>query len=701
MYPRFGHVSAAVVLTLAFSCSAFAAMAANKPVPLINQPLVPDAVVPGGPGFTLTVNGTGFVADSVVKWNGRAQTTVFVSGSQLTAQITAADIANPGTASITIADPAPGGVVSNGALLSITTTSSTVGFRLASSLATGISPSAVAIGDFNGDGKQDLAIANLSSNTVSILLGDGAGNFTLVSSNETGNNPDSIAVGDFNNDGKLDLAVANNLGGDSGSISILLGDGTGKFTRGPTYGISGETFSIAAGDFNGDGKLDLAIANYSGDTVLIFLGDGRGNFIQTPVSPATGAFPSSVAVGDFNADGKLDLAVTNYGSNTVSILLGDGTGKFTLALSPATGTFPISIAVGDLNGDGKLDLAVVNFTYEGTVCVLLGDGTGNFTLASSPKTGGGPRSIAIGDFNGDNKLDLAVVNAGGDGGARPIRRGHGQLDLAGGGERNIVSILLGDGTGNFTLASSPATGLAPVSAAVGDFNGDGKVDLAVANQNSDTASILLQGPAVTLSPPSLTFSIRKVGTTSPPQMVTVTNVGYAAVDISGIPVTGRDAADFSQTNTCPSSLPIGEKCMIAVTFSPVNGGARTAAVSTSGTGGSSPSSVSLTGEGVSVILSPEDQNFGNVMVGQKSQPMVSTLTNIAATALGISSIRIGQGDAKDFSVSNTCGKMVPPGGMCTITATFTPTKAGPRSATVDIYDNSGGPQHVKLSGTGT
>jgi VCBS repeat protein/FG-GAP repeat protein len=141
------------------------------------------------------------------------------------------------------------------------------------------------------------------------------------------------------------------------------------------------------------------------------LGDGTGNFTLAS-SPAVGAYPISVAVGDFNGDGKLDLAVANDQSNTVSILLGDGTGNLTLASSPVTGNNPTSIAVGDFNGDGKLDLAVAN-NGGGSVSILLGDGAGNFTLASSPLTGGSANSIAVGDFNGDGKLDLAVTNGSG------------------------------------------------------------------------------------------------------------------------------------------------------------------------------------------------------------------------------------------------------------------------------------------------
>lgn len=156
---------------------------AQAPVPFINQPLVPDATAPGGPQFTLTVNGTSFVSNSVVNWNSSPLATQFVSQSQLTATVPAADIATASTAWVTVVNPPPGGGTSNVEFFTVTAnTGNSVGFGLASSPAVGAFPQSVAVGDFNGDGKLDLAVANGGSNTVSVLLGDGTGNFTLASS---------------------------------------------------------------------------------------------------------------------------------------------------------------------------------------------------------------------------------------------------------------------------------------------------------------------------------------------------------------------------------------------------------------------------------------------------------------------------------------------------------------------------------------
>ena len=324
---------------------------------------------------------------------------------------------------------------------------------------------AIATGDINGDGIPDLAVANVGSNSVTILLGKGDGTFTPTAvSPATGSDPSAIVVADFNGDGKPDLAVANEY---SNSLTILLGNGDGTFAASASPATGSEPGSIAAGDFNGDGIPDLAVVNEFGNTVSILLGNGDGTF--TPAaSPATGFYPSSVAVGDFNGDGILDLAVANESSSTVTILLGNGDGTFTPSpVSPQTGIDSISIVVGDFNGDGIPDLAVSNEGSD-TVTVLLGNGNGTFTPAASPAPGLNPTSIAVGDFNADGKPDLAV-------------------DLEG---SNTVMTLLGNGDGTFAAAGTASTGSAPWAIVAGHFNENGNPGLAVTNYYGSTVTVL-------------------------------------------------------------------------------------------------------------------------------------------------------------------------------------------------------------------
>jgi hypothetical protein len=198
----------------------------RNPVPLINQPLVPDAVAPGGKGFKLTVNGTGFVSGSLVNWNGKALVTRFVSASRLTARVPALHTAKRNTAFVTVVNPGPGGGTSNTAFFEVTSFAPVV--LSTSNYSVGSGPQSVAVGDFRGNGRLDLALANLYSNTVSVLLGNGDGTFKPSVEYVTGLYPASVAVGDFNGDGKLDLAVAA-AGGPA--VSILLGNGKWYLSR--------------------------------------------------------------------------------------------------------------------------------------------------------------------------------------------------------------------------------------------------------------------------------------------------------------------------------------------------------------------------------------------------------------------------------------------------------------------------------------
>ena len=445
-----------------------------NPVPLVNQPLLPDTVAPGGAEFTLTVNGTGFVSDSVVDFNGAALSTTFVGAKQLKATVPAADVVMAGTASITVVNPTPGGGRSNAVFFPVATPEASVTLSNAAGSPLTLVPGAfsVTLADFNGDGKLDMAVSG--NNIVAILLGNGDGTFTQAPGSPiTVSSPAFMAVGDFNGDGDLDLAVANS---GSNTVTILLGNGDGTFTQASSSPVAAGVgpFFVVVGDFNGDGKLDLVVNGKYDVTIL--LGNGDGTFTQAPRSPVSGGLgPLWATAGDFNGDGKLDLAVADIFGNDVTVLLGNGDGTFTEAPgSPVTvpgGNETLGVVAADFNGDGKLDLAVTS-AVSGTVTIFLGAGDGTFTLAPNSPIDADPGAFypAIGDFNGDGKLDLAVSNP-----------------------YSGVTILVGNGDGAFTFSNTYfAAGNTPQSLAAGDFNGDGRLDLAIVNTGDNTVSILLQ-----------------------------------------------------------------------------------------------------------------------------------------------------------------------------------------------------------------
>jgi hypothetical protein len=342
------------------------------------------------------------------------------------------------------------------------------GFLTPLTFGVGSQPDSVALGDFNGDGRPDLAVANSGSNTVSVLLGNGDGTFQAARNFGVGNTPDSVAVGDFNRDGRPDLAVANFYGND---VSVLLGNGDGTFQAASNFSVGGLPASVAVGDFNGDGRPDLAAAiayqntTTNGDSVDVLLGNGDGTF-QAPRAFTVGVAPTSVAVGDFNGDGRPDLVTANSGGDGVSVLLGNGDGTFQAPRNSVATGQPFAVAVGDFNRDGRPDVAVAD-GYFGGASALLGNGDGTFQAPYSvPVSDNGIGSAALGDLNGDGRSDL--VTTGGS-----------------------VFVLLGnpDVTLEGPLRFSAGTG-DPSSVAVGDVNGDGRPDVVATLQGSNQVSVL-------------------------------------------------------------------------------------------------------------------------------------------------------------------------------------------------------------------
>jgi uncharacterized protein (TIGR03437 family) len=408
-------------------------------------------------------------------------------------------------------------------------------FQISASYSLGQSPSALAAGDFNGDGKVDLAVANESSNSLSVLLGKGDGSFASPATYDVGSGPWFVSVGDFNGDGKADLVVVNS---DSNNVSVLLGNGNGTFQVAVNYATGGLPAQVAVADFNSDGIADLAVTVNGSNEIDLLLGNGDGtfqNFKSYSLYRASGS-----AVGDFNGDRKADLAVSD--ASNVNIYLGNGDG--TLKSSPAQYTlgpnYPGFLAAGDLNGDGKLDLVIAGFTETGTVEAWLGNGDGTLRAGSSYTVGEGPTSVAIADLNGDGKPDLVVSTFWG----------------------NSLSILYGNGDGTFqpavTFGGDAFFG--PLSVLVGDFNGDGIPDFAVANTGYNEVTIVLgvgmPSPDVAIAKThSGTFAQDQTGAT---YTITVSNVGLAA---TSAPVSVVDSLPAGLTATALGGT--GWSCTLA------------------------------------------------------------------------------------------------------------------------------------------
>jgi hypothetical protein len=641
------------------------------------------------------------------------------------------EIAVAGGAAVTVVNPAPGGGTSSAAWFEVTPPTINPGFfSRANYLSETVQ--AASSGDFNGDGIPDVAVAiacltqqNCGTGGVTILLGVGDGTFVAGNTYAAGLEPVWVTAGDFNGDGKLDLAVLNGncsfFNCPIGVISILLGNGDGTFQSAVDYNTGIAPVNMIADDLNGDGKLDLVTANNCGDScnngpapgLSVLLGNGDGTFqpyVDYQVTDSTDAI--WVAAGDVNKDGKLDLVTVNYcvtncsgKPSMVSILLGNGDGTFQSPSSVPTNDYPSAVALADINGDGNLDMLV-------TVGGLVIDGiSGQSRGPAHPPGLSNPGFVEVILGNGDGTFQKGVSYPSG---SQPASiavgdfNGDGLLDVATSNLEDLsatsgsISILQGNGDGTLQPNVDYPAAFAPLSVIVSDFNRDGRLDVATADQGGEL-SVLLQ-TLIQISRPSIAFPAAiLLGQTSTTQPEKITNIGTQTLHIGKIAITGTENFNFAQQNNCGNQLAPQAICVIEVNFSPTSPGLRTAALTISDDAAGGEQSIPLSGQGTIITFTPASLNFGDQTVGTTSAGQTTTMTDNGGRSVRIfRSISIDGPDANDFKQTHTCKDSLSSKQSCTITVTFTPKAQGSRTAWITVYDDGGGsPQLIGLTGTGT
>jgi hypothetical protein len=334
-------------------------------------------------------------------------------------------------------------------------------------------------GDFNNDGKLDIATANNASDDVTLLLGDGQGGLSYGSTLGAVAGPSGIASGRLNDDANLDIVVAKELSEPPVKIGVFIGHGDGTFAPEVEYDMGGAPQAVVLADFNGDRKLDVATADLFGDTVSVRLGNGDGTFGDLHQTTVPGG-PFGMAAGLLDDDDNLDLAVSLYDESKLATLIGQGDGTFLFAGTAAAAELddaPRGVALADFNYDGKLDAAVATESFD-TVDVLLGNGDGTFQPLTGYTVGGVPESVVARDLNGDGVIDIASAD------------NFGTIDLDG-----DVSVLLGNCDGTFQDAQQFGTDIGPYGLAAPSLIENNLPDLVTANIDNTNVSVLINtGP---------------------------------------------------------------------------------------------------------------------------------------------------------------------------------------------------------------
>ncbi len=468
-------------------------------------------------------------------------------------------------------------------------------YTLTPSNPVGRAPQAIATGDFNDDGYEDLATVNSTSDDVSVLLGNGNGTFQSAVSFGVGKIPLALVAEDMDRDGVLDLVVA--LSG-SDQVVILKGDGKGLFQKVARQASGKGTTFLAAQDFNGDGWSDVVAANsgrfgyYPPFNVSVLLNNGKGRLRESLTyedDRGKDLFPTGVFVGELTGDGLVDLAVTwsqpswSTPNGLVSILKNDGDGNF-LHFTDLQPGFTLSAVQGaDIDQNGLLDLAVTSL-YADSVRVLLQDAPGKFRFLDPIKVGFAPVGVEIQDMNQDDRLDLVVVNR----------------------DSNSLSLFVGDGTGSFTTVGHFGVGATPAEVVVQDFDQDSRPDFATASTNTDGVSVLLSGggaiPMSSVSTDALVFEQDSPTSTSPStekaqREVRFSNIGLGPLRVIEVVISGPGSEAFQMLSPAcqDKTLHTGESCVMKVRFATQDPGTYHATLTIQDNASGSPRRVSLKG----------------------------------------------------------------------------------------------------------
>jgi hypothetical protein len=326
-------------------------------------------------------------------------------------------------------------------------------------------PAGVALGRLNGDVFDDLVITCFGDDSLTVYLGTATGTVGAPSRFAAGTSPFNLVLADLDVDGDLDAAVGN----DNGVVSVLPGNGAGGFGARTTYPAGTTTRDIAVGDVNQDGKPDLVTTDPDSHGIRVLLNTGSGAFgASTPYATGPGTSPSGLTLARMDADTLLDVVTANPGTNTIGILSGNGTGGFGgPAFSPA-GSQPLGVTAGDVDGDGRNDIVVSIGSGTLNGIAYFGNGTGGFSDSTAVPLFGPVFDAAIADLNRDGWNDLAFVATGGH-----------------------FYLLLGDGTGHFGAVQSNDMGFDAGGLAVGDFDANGRSDLAVTSSDPEAMDLHL------------------------------------------------------------------------------------------------------------------------------------------------------------------------------------------------------------------